>query len=299
MSTPSPLKPDSQPMVAGAWMMGAVASFTLTAVAGRAASAELDTFEILAWRSLIGMAIMASVIAIRRRGDAMRLRRPLLHLGRNSVHFSAQSLWFFALANIPLAQVFALEFSAPLWALLLSPLFLGERLTRVRILSALLGFVGILLVAQPGAAPISPGLVAAAAAALGFAITYMLTKRLTAVDDLLSILWWMSAMQAVLGFLAAGLDGSIALPSASALPWVAVIAATGLGAHFCIGRALAVAPATVVMPFDFLRLPVAALLGLALYGEPIGPLVIAGGALILAGNYLNIRAEARRARPLA
>lgn len=289
--------PDSKPLVAAAWMMGAVASFTSMAVAGRTVSLELDTFEILAWRSLMGIAIIAAVVSLRGGWSIVAMRHSRLHLGRNVVHFAAQNLWFFAIATIPLAQVFALEFTAPLWALLLSPLFLGERLTRGRIVAAAIGFVGILLVAQPGASPITPGLIAAAGAALGFAATYIFTKRLTALTPVLAILWWMTVLQTIFGFACAGLDGDIALPSPEALPWVLLIGVTGLTAHFCIGKALEVAPATVVMPFDFLRLPAAALIGLFLYDEPIGPLVIAGGALILGGNYLNIRAEARRWRP--
>lgn len=293
-TTPETSQPDSKPLVAAVWMLGAVASFTSMAVAGRAVALELDTFEIMAYRSVFGMLIVTLAITLRGRWNVVNLRHPLLHLGRNIAHFTAQNLWFFAITAIPLAQVFALEFSSPLWALLLSPLFLGEKLTRVRVLSALLGFAGILLVAQPGAAPVSAGLLAAAAAAVGFAATYIFTKRLTGLTHILCILFWMTVMQAVFGFACAGIDGSIAVPSAGALPWVALIGAAGLCAHFCIANALSVAPATVVMPFDFLRLPVAALVGLLFYGEPVGIAVIAGAALILTGNWLNIRSETQR-----
>jgi drug/metabolite transporter (DMT)-like permease len=293
-SAPDITRPDSKPLVAAIWMLGAVASFTSMAVAGRAVSLELDTFEIMAYRSVVGVLIVTIAITLRGRWNVIELRHPMMHLGRNIAHFTAQNLWFFAIATIPLAQVFALEFSSPLWALLLSPLFLGERLTRARILSACLGFTGILLVAQPGAAPITPGLIAAAAAAVGFAATYIFTKRLTGLTHILCILFWMTVMQAVFGFVCAGIDGSIAVPSAAALPWVALIGAAGLCAHFCIANALRVAPATVVMPFDFLRLPVAALIGLLFYGEPVGIAVIAGAALILGGNWLNIRSEAKK-----
>lgn len=293
-SAPDITRTDSKPLVAAIWMLGAVASFTSMAVAGRAVSLELDTFEIMAYRSVVGVLIVTIAITLRGRWNVIELRHPMMHLGRNIAHFTAQNLWFFAIATIPLAQVFALEFSSPLWALLLSPLFLGERLTRARILSACLGFAGILLVAQPGGAPITPGLIAAAAAAVGFAATYIFTKRLTGLTDILCILFWMTVMQTVFGFVCAAIDGSIAVPSAAALPWVVLIGAAGLCAHFCIANALRVAPATVVMPFDFLRLPVAALIGLLFYGEPVGMAVIAGAALILGGNWLNIRSEARK-----
>ena len=283
----------NRPLLAAAWMMGAVAAFTLMAVAGRMVRDQLDTFEILAFRSLIGVAIIAVVLSLRGGWGALSLRRPGLHLTRNVTHFVAQNLWFHALFTIPLAQVFALEFTAPLWVLILAPFLLGERLTRVRALSAALGFAGILIIVRPGAAGISAGVGAAALAAVGFALTYICTKKLTAVATAACILWWMSVMQAVMGLACAGLDGHIALPSGAAVPWVLVLGATGLGAHYCIARALQLAPATVVMPFDFLRLPVIAVVGLLLYGEPVGLALVAGSALILAGNYLNLRAANR------
>lgn len=285
---------EAKPLVAAAWMMGAVASFTSMAIAGRAVSLELDTFEIMGWRSVFGLMIMVAVISLRGLWGVINLRRPELHLARNICHFTAQNLWFFAIFSIPLAQVFALEFTAPLWALVLSRLFLGERLTGPRAVAAILGFAGILLVTRPGSAPITPGLIAAASCAVGFALTYVFTKKLTAVAHTACILFWMTLSQTVFGFACAGLDGDIALPSVAAFPWIAVIGAAGLAAHFCIASALRIAPATLVMPFDFLRLPVIAVVGLIFYDEPVGLLVIAGAALILCGNYLNIRAEARR-----
>lgn len=290
------IKPAENPLLAAAWMMGAVGAFTLMAVAGREVKLELDTFEILAYRSAIGIAIIGAILTLRGRWNSIDMRRPGLHLVRNLVHFAAQNLWFYAIFTIPLAQVFALEFTAPIWVLILSPLFLGERLTRPRIIAALLGFAGTLLVAQPGATPISAGLLAAAACAVGFGLTYIITKKLTATASTICILWWMVVLQTLFGFISAGIDGQIALPSPASLPWVAILGFTGLMAHFCIANALRLAPATLVMPFDFLRLPVIALVGMVLYAEPIGLLVILGGALILGGNYLNIRAEAR-ARP--
>lgn len=292
--TPALPSPEARPIIAAAWMMGAVASFTSMAVAGRIVSLELDTFEILGWRSLMGVIVMALAITFGGMWKTIDFHRFDLHLSRNIFHFAAQNLWFYAIFTIPLAQVFALEFTAPLWALLLSRLFLGEKLSTSRIVAALLGFLGILLVTRPGSVPITPGLISAAACAVGFAMTYVFTKKLTAVAHTASILFWMTVLQTVFGFACAGIDGDIALPSLAAAPWVVVIGVTGLTAHFCITCALRVAPATLVMPFDFLRLPVIAVVGLILFDEPISLFLIAGAALILCGNYLNIRSAAGR-----
>jgi len=283
----------TRPVLAALWMMGSVASFTSMAIAGRQVSFELDTFEIMTYRSLIGIIVVALVISLRRQWTEVSASHLPLHAARNVAHFTGQNLWFYAITTIPLAQVFSLEFTSPLWVLVLSPLILGERLTRARALAALMGFAGILLVARPGAAPVTPGLLAAAACALGFAFTYILTKKLTGLADNATILWWMVVMQAVFGLVCGLADGAMALPSAASWPWLALIGCAGLFAHFCIASALRLAPAIFVMPFDFLRLPVIALVGWALYAEPIGPFVVAGAALILTGNVMNLRAQAR------
>lgn len=293
-AAPTRPMPQANVFLAAIWMLGAVAAFTLMAVAGRAVSQELDTFEIMAYRSAIGIAIMAAVLSLRGLWGVIDMRRADLQLGRNIIHFTAQNLWFYAIFSIPMAQVFALEFTAPLWVLVLSPLLLGERLTMAKAVAALLGFAGILLVTRPGAVPITPGLISAAAAAVGFAFTYIFTKKLTEITHIANILWWMTVLQTLLGLISAAIDGDMALPSMAVLPWMGVLGTTGLAAHFCIAKALRLAPATVVMPFDFLRLPVIAVIGLAFYGEPVGPWVIAGAVLILCGNYLNIRSAARR-----
>lgn len=145
---------------AAVWMSGAVTCFCLPAIAGRAAGQAHDTFEIMLYRSMIGLALVLAFA--RGPGQWGDIRRGPLHLhaARNISHFAGQNLWFHALTVAPLAQVFALEFTAPVWVLLLSPFLLGERITRRGALAALLGFAGILIVARPGAT-LSPGLPAA------------------------------------------------------------------------------------------------------------------------------------------
>jgi drug/metabolite transporter (DMT)-like permease len=214
------------------------------------------------------------------------------HVMRNVVHFTGQNLWFWALTAIPLAQVFALEFTSPIWVILLSPLFLGERLTRFKLLAAAMGFAGALIVAQPDFRSLDPGMLAAAGSAICFACTAILTKRLTRGESIVSILFWLTLMQAFFGLVAAALDGSVALPTAETLPWLALIGAAGVIAHLCLTKALALAPASIVVPIDFARLPLIAFVGASFYGEPISLAVLAGGTLVFLANWLNIRSDA-------
>ncbi|MEL7299779.1 MAG: DMT family transporter [Pseudomonadota bacterium] len=278
------------------WMIGAIVSFTAMAVAGRAVSFELDTFEIMMYRSFLGIAVVVGVAwAAGTLGEVNR-RNLGLHAVRNLAHFFGQNCWFYALTLIPLAQLFALEFTSPIWVLLLAPLFLGERLTWPKVGFAALGFVGVLIVSRPDFSSVEPGIVIGAAAAIGFAGSAIFTKMLTRTETITCILFYLTVMQAVFGVICAGFDGDIALPSAATLPWLLVIGLAGLVAHFCLTTALSLAPASVVMPVDFVRLPVIALIGMAFYAEPLDALVFVGAALIFAANYLNILREARMAK---
>ena len=281
---------------AALWMSGAILSFSSMAIAGRAVSLELDTFEIMMYRSFVGVVIVLIVSGVSGTWNQITTRSMGTHLARNAAHFTGQNLWFYALTMIPLAQVFALEFTSPLWVLILSPLILGEKLTKTRVQAAILGFGGILIVTRPGATPISPGLVAAAASAIGFAFSIMLTKRLTRTETITCILFYLTVMQAIFGIICAGWDMDITLPSAKAAPWLVFIGCAGLLAHFCLTTALRIAPATVVIPIDFFRLPLIAVIGMVLYGEPLEMAVFLGALAIFSGNYLNILSETRKAQ---
>jgi len=295
MSQPvTPVAPLPSPNLRAAlWMLGAIASFMTMAVAGRVLAPELDTFEIMTWRSLTGVVIVVVVVSLRGAWHQISTRRFGLHLVRNVAHFTGQNLWFYAITVIPLAQVFALEFTAPLWVLVLSPLLLGEKMTSRRALAGLVGFAGILLITRPGAQAITPGLMAAAACAVGFAGTIVSTKMLTRDVSTLCILFWLTVMQAIFGLVCGGYDGDFAVPSAEMWPVAILVGLAGLFAHFCVTSALSIAPASVVSPMDFLRLPTAAVVGLLLYQEPLDPYVLLGAAVIFGANYANIRGSSR------
>ncbi|MFN7225477.1 MAG: EamA family transporter, partial [Paracoccaceae bacterium] len=138
------------------------------------------------------------------------------------------------------------------------------------------------------------GVLAAAGAALCFAATNIATKRLARGETILSILFWLTVMQFTFGSVLALSDGAVTWPTATTLPWLAVIGVTGVTAHLCLTSALRLAPASFVMPIDFARLPLMAIAGAALYAELIDPLLFVGAALIIVGNWVNIRAETRK-----
>lgn len=293
------IRPDDRPLAAAGWMGLALCCFSAMAVAGREAAAEVDTFELMFYRSVIGAVIVVATLLATKRMHEVRARRMGLHLARNIAHFTGQNLWFFAVTVIPLAQLFAYEFTNPLWVALLAPLLLGERFTRNRIFAAFLGFCGILIVARPwesggAVAGFGVGQIAALGAAMGFAGSVLFTKLLGRTESTASILFFMTTMQAVMGLVMAGWDGDMIWPTTS-WPWIVLVGFCGLGAHFCVTTALSCAPASVVAPMEFARLPMIAVIGSVIYAEPLEAMVFVGAALVLGANLLNITAERKRA----
>lgn len=283
MSTPY------RPLAAALWMTGAIAAFTAMAVATRQINGAHDTFEILAFRSMIGWLIVVAVGASLGHLGRIRTDRLGSHLLRNVFHFTGQSLWFWAITMIPLAQVFALEFTSPIWVILLSPLLLGEKLTRTKLLAAALGFAGVWIVAQPDFTAIDYGVLAAIGAAFFFAATTLMTKVLTKGEAIVGILFWLTLMQAAFGSAAMLADGQVALPTWATLPWLTLIAVAGVTAHLCLTTALSLAPASMVVPVDFARLPVIAAIGAVFYNESVEITLFLGAGLIFLGIWINLQ----------
>lgn len=293
-TAPAPGAAPPRPLLALAWMMLAIASFVLMAVAGRTIQVEMNTFELMLYRSAVGFAATCLVLAVSRRGfSQVRTRHAGLHVRRNLLHYAGQNLWFYAVMLIPLGQLAALEFTSPIWVALLAPAFLGEQLTRARIGAAVIGFIGVLIVARPGVSPLGPGHAAALLAALAFALNTIFTRKIMAFDGVLCVLFWMTLSQGAMS-LVLSLPGGIPLPSAAVMPWVLLVGLTGVTAHFALTSALGHAPAGVVAPMEFLRLPILAFVGAWVYAEPLHFTVFIGAALILAGNLVGLRAETRR-----
>ncbi|MBN2760529.1 MAG: DMT family transporter [Rhodobacteraceae bacterium] len=291
----APSLTDANPIKAALWMCGAIVSFTLMAVSARAIQAELNSFELMFWRSLIGFALVASVALSLHKGAVWRAVRPTnprLHLTRNMFHFAGQNLWFYGIMAIPLSQLVALEFTMPVWVAILAPLVLGETFTRRRLWVALLGFAGILIVAQPGVQPLQSGHLAGILCAIGFAMNLLLTKRIMRHDSVLCVLFWMTALQTVFGLILAQWGG-FTWPSSAIWGWLALVAVTGLSAHYSLTSALGLAPATMVAPMEFFRLPIIALVGMWLYAEALDPFVFLGAAVIFAANWLNLTGTKR------
>ena len=273
---------------AALWMVGTLLSFSAMAIGGRELSAQVSIFEILVFRSAVGLLIISALLSP---GGWSQIsgRRFGWHLTRSCAHYAGQYGWFYGITLIPLAEVFALEFTIPVWIAILAVPLLRERMTPSRWLAVGLGIVGMLIILRPGLAVIRPAALAVLAAAVGFALTYILTRKLALVESPLAILFYMNAIQLPLALAPA--SAHWVTPTPAMWPWALVIGITGLTSNYCLARAMALADATVVGPMDFLRLPLIAVVGLVFYGEEFDWLILGGAAIMCYGILASIRAE--------
>ena len=276
----------SKPMAA-LWMAGWLALMLIIAIAGREALRELNVFQLMLMRSGIGLCLLYPLIYRSGGFAVVKTSRLPQHIARNSIHFCAQLGWFYALTLIPIGQVVAIEFTMPIWTAILAAMFLGERITIWKTLAIALGLIGVVLIVRPATGEIDPGQLIALAAAVGFGISIAMVKSLTRTEQTLAIIFWMLAVQTAGSLLPALYVWT--WPSLAIWGWGIVIAFCGTFSHYCMARALLHADATVVIPMDFLRVPLTAAAGWLIYSERLDAFTLLGAALILTGNVLNLK----------
>jgi drug/metabolite transporter (DMT)-like permease len=270
------------------WMVGALVSFSIMAVSVRELLHTMGSFEILFIRSF--MSLLFLLVLLPSRGlKPLRTRHFGLHVLRNVFHFGGQYAWVYAISLLPLATVFAIEFTMPVWAAVLAMIFLGERLNQGRIVMLALGIVGVFVMLRPGMAVIQPAALVMLLGAFAYASTMIATKRLAGHDSAFAILFYMAVIQLPLGLIPA--MPQWIWPGLKDAPWVLALGVVGLSAHYCMTRAFRIADAMVVVPIDFLRLPLIAVVGALLYGEPLELAIMVGAAVIFAGTFYSIRRE--------
>jgi drug/metabolite transporter (DMT)-like permease len=259
----------------------------IVAVAGREALRQVNVFQLMELRTLIGFLLLYPLIRSNGGFASMKTSRLPQHVGRNLVHYAAQLGWFFALTLIPIGQVVSIEFTMPIWTAILAASFLGERMTVWKIAAIVLGLIGVLIIVRPATGEFNHGQLIALGAAVGFGISIAMVKSLTRTEQTVAIIFWMLVVQSLAGIIPCLYVWT--WPSAYTWGWTIVIAFCGTFSHFCMARAMLYADATVVVPMDFLRVPLTALAGWLIYSERLDIFTVLGAALILTGNLLNLK----------
>ena len=277
-------------------MAGWLSLMLVVAVAGREAARELNVFQIMEIRSALGLVMLYPLIRLAGGFTALRTSRLRMHASRGLLHYAAQLGWFYALTLIPIGQVVSLEFTMPIWTAILAASFLGERMTIWKVLAIALGMIGVFVIVRPTAGEINPGQLIALAAAVGFGTSVAIMKSLTRTEASVAIVFWMLAVQVVAGALPTFYVW--VWPSPYAWACAIAIAIAGTYSHFCMARAMLYADATIVLPMDFLRVPLTAAAGWLIYSERMDAFTVLGALLILTGNLLNLKPPAAQPEPV-
>lgn len=269
------------------WMLGTLLSFSLMAVCARELSGEIATHQTLFVRSAIGLICISTILVASKNITKIQTTKLGLHSVRNIFHFAGQYGWFLGIGLLPLAEVFALEFTVPIWTLIIAAVALGERITVRKLMAVALGFIGVAVILRPGIAAINDASLIVLASAVCYAISHTTTKSLSSSESALSILFYMCVIQLPIGLLLSLSDWI--WPTGPQWIWLLIIGLTALTAHYCMTNAMRHAEAGIVVTLDFLRLPLIALVGVLIYSEPFELSLLIGGLLMLAGNVINLK----------
>jgi drug/metabolite transporter (DMT)-like permease len=277
------------------WMF--LSTFAFAAMVGfvREASNSFNAFEVTFWRALFGLAFMIPwLVRVRLRG--LGTARAGLHLTRNIVHFIGIIAWFYVVERINLSVGIALQFTVPLFTIVMAAAILKERVDAARWTATAIGFAGILVIVRPDTGAFDALAAITLVSAAFYAGSNIATKAIGRADSSEVVVFYMHLMHVPMA-LAGALAFGMSVPGWADLPVLAGVAVCATLAHYLLAQALREADASVIMPIDFLRLPWTASLAYVLFGEtPLAGAWI-GGAVIFVATYYILRREARAGRP--
>lgn len=286
-------QPDTRPLAGILWMLSSGLTFVAVTGIVRYLGTDLPAAESSLIRYAIGVLILSPAIIQSLRGGfapgAMRL-----FVVRGGVHSLAVILWFFAMARIPVAEVTAIGYLNPVGVTIGAALFFGEKLALRRIMAVVVALIGALVILRPGLREVGSGHLAQLGAAMLFAGSYLIAKRLSQIAKPGVIVAMMSLMVTI--FLIPMAVPVWVTPSYAQVGWLGLVAVIATAGHYFMTRAFQAAPLTVTQPVTFLQLVWATLLGSLVFGEAVDPFVLLGGGLIIGAiSYITWR-ESRVSR---
>lgn len=275
------------------WMIASGLGFTVMALLIKLLGDRLDSFQIAFFRCLIGFLAILPFVA--RYGiSSLRTRSLGIHALRGIFGLVAMFASYYAIARMPLASYTALSFTKPLFSTLLAALILQEVVRWRRWTATLMGFVGVLVMVRPGAGTFDLAALFALADALSIAFLVTLVKRLPPGETTLVMLFYFGVVSTVASLPPALLTWRA--PTAEELALLVGIGVLGVLSQSFWIRAYRAGEASVVAPFDYLRLLFAALAGFLAFGEMIDRWEVAGAAIIVVSTVYIARREARLRR---
>ena len=281
----------------GALLMIVASAFFSAMVGGiREVSASIPSIETVFFRNLFGL-LALSPLFIRQGLGVLRANRYGLLFVRGCMALVFQVTWFYAVSVVPVADAVALSFTAPLFTTVLAIIVLKEVVRIRRWTATLLGFAGALLILRPGFAEIDPNLLIVILSAAGMAAAFIVIKILSRTESSTTIVAYLNLFMVPAALIPALFVWQ--WPTAQEFTWLVVVGVSGTCAHLAMTKAFAIAETTVIMPFDFTRLPFTALIGYIAFSEVPDIWTWVGAAVIFSSTFYITHREAQIERAAA
>lgn len=297
---PAPARLASGPLAGIVWVTISMALFAVLAAASRMALAQgYHSLQVVFLRNLSALVVLLPLLAWRG-GDLVHSRAFGLYGVRVAISLASMTAWFYALSLIPLGEITAIGFLSPLFGALGAIVFLGEKVRARRWTALAVGFIGAMIVLRPGSGSLGIGQACALLSAVAGGVIGVLLKRLVTADDPDKIVFLSTAMMTPMSLVPALFVWR--WPGLDLLPILAVIAVTGVLGHISLMRAYRAIDASLVMTFEFSRLPFVVAIGYFMFGEMIdrwtwiGAAVIVASASYIAHREAKVRREQRLKR---
>ena len=265
-----------------AWMLGFIVNISIMAISIRELSLKYSSFEIQNFRNIFSIIVIFLILMVTKniQLNTFQLKNNFI---RNIFHFIGQSAWTWGLTVLPLAIVFSLEFTMPIWAVIIAIVVLKEKITLNKIFFLIIGLIGTLIIFMPDTKYIGFYNIIVLCSAITYAIAHNFTKKLTRTDSILSILFFMSIIQLPFSLIGSFIIGNIHYNIMMEIPLIILLTITSLLAHYSLSSALKYSDASVVLPIDYIRLPLIVFIGWYYYDEIISTNVVIGSILIIFG----------------
>ena len=284
------------PVVSAAvWMIIGSIAFAGMNVVIRQASTDMHTFQLVFFRNLFGLLWMAPWL-LSYGAAALRTGRVGFYVFRSSLGLVGMYGSFYAVTHMAMADATALSFTAPLFATVGAVLFLKEKIRLRRTVATLVGFIGVLIVLRPGPETMNPVAFIALIGAAAGAASILVVRSLSRTESANAIVVYMVLFLAPISLPAA--IWVWVWPSWSDLGLMVILGGLGTMGHLAVTRAYAMAEATAVLPYDYLRLPITAAAGYLIFSELLDQWTVIGAAVIAISSIYIARREAKVARSL-
>lgn len=278
------------------WMIAGIMVSCISILSIRELSVSMSTVEMVFFRHFFGLMFVIPWL-LREGPKVLYTKQMPLYALRAGLSFCGGNAWMYAIGAMALADVIALQFTMPLFTLVLAIVFLREVVGMDRALATVIGFLGALLILRPGFAEIGLPVAAALTGAATAAASNIVIKFLARTESAGTIVFYLNASVSLIALVPALFVWTT--PAWSDLPWLIALGFGFTAANYCRVRSLAIAEATVVTPFEFLRLPIVAAIGYLLFGEVSSLWTWVGAAVIFASTTFVARRAARREAAMA